>query len=387
MNIILIILNKIIKESIMNDKNLKLAIKLRHELHENPEVSNEEKWTKNHLLEFLKENTKLEIVDKGKWFYAVYKSKVGKRNIAFRADFDAVAMDEGIDLPYASKKDGVAHKCGHDGHSATLAAFAMEIDEDGSDNNIFYLFQHAEESGDGADKAKELIIEENIDEISAYHNMSGMEYKSVNIIDYSAQYASKGMNIYLKGLPSHASEPEKGINPSYAVAKIISEIPDFTLEKNNEGNVLCTIVQVDLGKKAYGISASKGVLRLTIRAEIEKELDKLQGNVENFSSKVANEYNLKVEFTYNDIFPETYNHRESNDKISKVCQEKGFEFNEIKEAFRGSEDFGHYTKLTKGSICYIGNGEDYPNLHSYKYDFRDEVIEIAVELFKGLSEI
>ena len=26
----------------------------------------------------------------------------------------------------------------------------MEIDQDGSDNNIFFLFQHAEETGDGA---------------------------------------------------------------------------------------------------------------------------------------------------------------------------------------------------------------------------------------------
>jgi len=370
----------------MNDKNLKLAIKLRHELHENPEVSNEEKWTKNHLLEFLKENTKLEIVDKGKWFYAVYKSKVGKRNIAFRADFDAVAMDEGIDLPYASKKDGVAHKCGHDGHSATLAAFAMEIDEDGSDNNIFFLFQHAEESGDGAYEAKELILGEKIDEIFAYHNMSGMEYKSVNIIDYSAQYASKGMNIFFEGIPSHASEPEKGINPSYAVAEIINKIPEFTLGENNEGNVLCTIIHVNLGKKAYGISASKGVLRLTIRAELEKELDKLQKKMEKFSIKTAEDYGLKIDFTYNDIFPETYNHKESNDKIKEVCREKRIKLNEMKEAFRGSEDFGYYTKLTKGAIFYLGNGEKYPNLHSYNYDFNDELIELGVELFKGLSK-
>src|SRR6056297_2999629 len=113
----------------MHDKNLKLAVKLRHELHKNPEVSNEEKWTKNHLIEFLRENTKLEIIDKGKWFYAAYRSKVGNRNIAFRADFDAVEMDEGIELSYASKNEGVSHKCGHDGHSAALAAFALEIDE------------------------------------------------------------------------------------------------------------------------------------------------------------------------------------------------------------------------------------------------------------------
>jgi hypothetical protein len=43
--------------------------------------------------------------------------------------------------------------------------------------------------------------------------------------------------------------------------------------------------------------------------------------------------------------------------------------------------------LTKGAIFYIGNGENYPHIHTYEYDFRDEIIETAVELFKGLAEI
>lgn len=73
----------------MEKNNLQLAIQLRHELHAHPELSNQEAWTKQHLIEFLKTHTNLEVVDKGRWFYAVYHSKVGKRNIAFRADFDA----------------------------------------------------------------------------------------------------------------------------------------------------------------------------------------------------------------------------------------------------------------------------------------------------------
>ena len=85
------------------------------------------------------------------------------------------------------------------------------------------------------------------------------------------------------------------------------------------------------------------------------------------------------------FFPETVNHKESSDKIRQVCKEKGFEIVEMPEAFRGSEDFGYYTKLTKGAICYIGNGEDYASLHTFEYDFPNEIIETAVELFKGLA--
>ena len=59
---------------------------------------------------------------------------------------------------------------------------------------------------------------------------------------------------------------------------------------------------------------------------------------------------------------------------------------EMKQPFRASEDFGHYLKKTKGAICFIGNGEAYPHIHTVEYDFRDEIIETAVELFKGLAK-
>lgn len=370
----------------MDSNNLLKVVKLRHELHQYPELSNEEKWTKQHLIDFLKENTTLEIYDRGLWFYAVYKSKVSKRNIAFRADFDAIPMMETLNIPHVSKNPGVSHKCGHDGHSASLCGLALEVEKNGSDNNIFFLFQHAEETGDGAILASSFIKENNIDEIFAYHNMSGMAFKSVNVIDKTAHYASKGMNIYFEGYPSHASEPEKGRNPAYAIAKIVNYIPELTSSKNNTGMVLCTVVHVNVGERAFGVNPGKGELLLTIRALYESELENLQKNLENIAKEQAKEYGLKVSFSYNDEFPETKNHKESNDKIRQVCKKKGIQLVEMTDAFRGSEDFGHYTKLTKGAMCYIGNGENYNNIHSYEYDFNDEIIETAVELFKGLAE-
>ncbi|MBI0580443.1 amidohydrolase [Neobacillus cucumis] len=371
----------------MESKNLELAIQLRHELHQHPELSNQEIWTKQHLIDFLKTHTQLEIVDRGHWFYAIYRSTVGRRNIAFRADFDALPIEETINLPYGSKFPGVSHKCGHDGHSATLCGFALEVDQKGCDKNVFFLFQHAEETGNGASECSVFIKENDIDEIFGWHNWSGVKYNTVHVIDGTAQFASKGVSIYMEGVPSHASEPEKGINPAFAIAKVIDAIPGFIDPEINKGIVLCTVVQVDIGAKAFGVNASKGVLRLTIRALYEEEMDKLQENLERVTRDEAEKYGLKVGFEYQDEFPETSNHKESSDKIRQVCKEKGIPMVEMTEALRASEDFGYYTKLTRGSYCYIGNGENHPNLHSYEYDFRDELIETGVELFKGLVEL
>lgn len=373
--------------NILEAENLELAKQLRHDLHQHPELSNQESWTKHYLISFLKANTKLEIVDNGLWFYAIYRAGKDKKNIAFRADFDALPMQEVIDIPYVSQFPGVSHKCGHDGHAASLAGFALEIDQKGADKNIFFLFQHAEETGEGAVQCVSFIKKHNIGEIFAYHNRSGMIFKSINIINGTSFCASKGMIIHMEGLPAHASEPEKGANPAFAIAKIIDALPGLISSDNNKGMVLCTVIQVDIGERAFGVSASKGELLLTIRALYETELDKLQKSLEDLTLVQAEKYNLKVIVSYNNVFPETVNHKASSDKIRQVCKTKSFQLIEMKEAFRASEDFGHYLKQTKGAICFIGTGEDYPPLHSYEYDFPDEIIETAVELFKGLAEL
>lgn len=371
----------------MNKKHYDLAVQLRHELHEHPEVSNNEVWTKQHLIDFLKKHTKLEIVDRGRWFYAVYKAGEGKKNIAFRADFDALPMDEYLQLPYGSKIDGVSHKCGHDGHAATLAGLALEINQYGADKNVYFLFQHAEETGDGAAEAAVFIKENNIDEIYAYHNMSGAPLNAVVLRDGVNYCASKGMIIHMDGIPSHASRPEIGRNPAFAIANIINSIEELISPKNYKGMVLCTVIQVAVGERAFGKSASKGNLSLTIRALYEEEMDKLQANIEGLAKEEAKKYGLGIAFEYVDVFPETYNHTESADKVRKAAINKGYQVMELEEATRSSEDFGHFTKLTKGAIFRIGNGEDYPDVHTNEYDFRDEVIETAIEIFKEIIAI
>ncbi|WP_245693070.1 hypothetical protein [Sporomusa acidovorans] len=49
----------------------------------------------------------------------------------------------------------------------------------------------------------------------------------------------------MEGLPAHASEPKKGANPAFAIARIIDAIPEFTSAEKNKGMVLCTVIQVD----------------------------------------------------------------------------------------------------------------------------------------------
>lgn len=109
----------------MNSENLALCVALRHELHAHPELSGCETWTKWRLMDFLREHTSLKLFDHGYFFYALYQGKSAAPAIAFRADFDALPIEDEIDAPHRSQCSGVGHKCGHDGHSATLCALGV----------------------------------------------------------------------------------------------------------------------------------------------------------------------------------------------------------------------------------------------------------------------
>lgn len=145
------------------DKYVEIAKELRKELHQIAEPSLNEVKTKASLINFIKKYTDLEIIDKGKWFYAKYTVNSNSDYIAFRCDFDAVTGEDGISR----------HLCGHDGHASSLAAFAKWISDNKPQRNIILLFQHAEEIGAGGKECKEIANLENISEIYGFHNIPG----------------------------------------------------------------------------------------------------------------------------------------------------------------------------------------------------------------------
>lgn len=370
----------------MKQENYNLAAELRHELHSHPELSMEESWTKAHLMDFLRRHTSLELVDRGRWFYAVHWAGEDRPSIAFRADMDAVPVEDPAGLaPYGSQCPGAGHKCGHDGHSASLAAFALELEGSGVDKNVFLLFQHAEETGQGARECAAFLQENGISEIYAYHNLPGQPLGTLSVPDGVAQPASMGMILSFTGQKSHASYPEDGRNPAFAIGEILTEIPALTQPERFRGLAQITVIQVNVGERAFGTSAGYGELLLTIRGEFEAELDGLQETLETMARKKAESHGLRCAVIYEDVFPETRNHPQAAARVRDAARKAGVSLVPKGEMFRASEDFGYYTKQVPGAMFYLGSGDAAP-LHTAGYDFPDRLIETAVKVFMELAK-
>ena len=229
----------------MKRENLQKIIALRHRLHMHPERSMQEKETVAILQQFLRENTTLRIVDRGKWFYALKEGNTSSERIAFRADMDALPIMENETLPYHSQNPGVSHKCGHDGHSAILCGLALELESIETAATIYLIFQPGEETGEGGKICSELIREEAIREVFAIHNLGGYPEKSVVYRHGLTQPASEGLKMHFAGKTSHASAPEEGNNPASVIADVI-RYADVILQQNTKGMALCTVTGIRL---------------------------------------------------------------------------------------------------------------------------------------------
>lgn len=372
----------------ISQDNLNKITELRHLLHRYPDLSLNESGTIDILKGFLKENTGLEIVDKDGWFYTVKRSSGGPETalpIAFRAEMDALPMDEGIEIPYGSVHKGVSHKCGHDGHMAALCGLALELDKMRTDRTVYLIFQPAEEIGLGASRCADLILEKGISEIYAFHNLSGHPENSIIYRNDLTQPASEGLTIRMCGKPSHASAPEEGVNPSAAIAELAlfaKHLPDDP----HEGVALCTIVGMQCGEGDFGISPGEGSISVTLRAEQEHFMSEMEAKLLHKAAELSERDGLRTEHEIKDYFPETRNHDMALDRIISKAAGLQLPVIEMNYLWRASEDFGCYLKLCPGAIFYIGNGEDHPALHTENYDFNDDLLKSAVDLFLALAE-
>lgn len=358
---------------------------LRHELHAHPELSMHESWTKAHLMDFLRAHTKLELHDMDTWFYALYRAGEDRPSIAFRADFDALPIEEPSDLlPYSSCIPGVSHKCGHDGHSAALAAFALELEQRGADKNVYLVFQPAEEIGSGGQACAEELERLGVSEVFAVHNLPGLRLGAVAAPSGVAQFASTGMILTFEGAKSHACYPENGRNPAYAISELVLALGGLTRAGRYRGMTLITVIAVQVGERAFGTSAGHGELMLTVRAAHGDELKDLLSSIETLARHKAETHGLTLSVSYEDTFPDTYNHPAEAEKVIRAAERCGVPVEELREPFRASEDFGWYTKRIPGAIFYVGAGEDHAPIHTREYDFPDEIIPTIVKIYTEL---
>ena len=370
----------------------KQLIELRQTLHRYPEVSGNENETAVRIKQFISTYNPTEIIEHigGTGLASIYRFINPGPCIAIRCELDALPIQEQNNFGHKSTVDSVSHKCGHDGHMTIVAGLAEWLEHKSIDKGtVILLFQPAEETGKGAEAmlADKRLMELNIDYMFALHNIPGEKLHDILIMESSFSAEVISFNLQLSGKESHASEPEKGINPALAIAEIINAFEQLMNRDERATNFrLLTPVYSNLGQKAYGISPASAELHYTVRTWSTNEMEKLKKEIVDISREIADNQKLQFDINWFEHFPASENNSNCNDILKKAATSISADWKIKETPFRFGEDFGRFSKVYQTAMFGLGAGINTPSLHDAAYDFPDELIETGIGIFQAVIE-
>ena len=302
-------------------------VKFRRFLHQHPELSGKEAHTAQNIVETLEffSPTKIFTTLGGHGVAAVFKSDFAGPTVLLRAELDALPIEELNDLAYKSKVEGVAHKCGHDGHMTILVGVAARLTQHIKKikGRVILLFQPAEETAEGAKKVVEDLKIKGIepDYVFALHNLPGFPQGQLILRKNVFASASKGFIARFKGKTSHAGHPENGNNPVLAMTALINSLlalPQIYTSFNE--SALATIIHAKLGEVAFGTSPAAAEVMATLRTHSDKVMQELSRRAVAITDGLASTYSLKYLVDWVEKFPATKNDDDCVDILGVVSQ-------------------------------------------------------------------
>lgn len=367
---------------------LERVIELRRAIHREPELAGQEVETARKVLTFFGSLNPDSTFEKlgGHGLAFVFGDKPGP-TVLLRCELDAVPVEETNQTPYRSTRAGVSHKCGHDGHMAILASVGEALSRQRPQKGrVVLLFQPAEETGAGAAAVVQdpRFIEIKPDFAFALHNLPGSPLGQIVVRPGAFACASRGIAIELNGKPTHAAQPETGSSPALALSQLIHGLSNLPPEiAVPEEIAFATVVGATLGEKAFGTAPGQAELWATLRSETNDTMSKLMDHAEQLVQRHAGSHRLDYSIRYEDVFSATVNSQRAVDLVIEAAGQLKVHVPDT--PLRWSEDFGRFTEIAEGALFGIGSGP-IPDLHNPDYDFPEQLIPTAANLFARLIQ-
>lgn len=371
------------------DRELEALTAFRRDLHRRPEVSGEERETAETVVKALAE-TKPDAVMTGLGGHgvaAIYEGREPGRTVMVRAELDGLPIEEISEISHRSEIKGKGHLCGHDGHMTILTALAKGLGRERPvRGRAILMFQPAEENGAGAAAvlADPKFAAIKPDLVFALHNFPGIGLGHAALRSGPVNCASRGMRISLSGKTAHASTPEDGIAPTFAVAALLSGL---TALGNNgpldDTYTLVTVTHARLGEAAFGISPGYAEIWATLRTLTDERMSDLVARAEALVAREAEAAGLKVTIGYEDVFHQCSNAEATVTALERAMDEEGVSHDKGEGVLpmKGSEDFGLFGRVAPAAMFFLGAGENHARLHNPDYDFPDDLIGIGARVF------
>lgn len=328
-----------------------------HYLHQHPELSFEEHETAAYIRRRL---TDMGIVIQdgfsGTSTVGILKGEEAGPCIAFRADIDALPVQEDNDLPYRSTVPGIMHACGHDTHTACLLTLAeiLSSHKELVKGTVKFIFQSAEEKlpGGAIQLCKEGVMDD-VDQIFCFHCSSSHPINTI-MVSHGASSAAIGIyEIKVKGKGGHGSAPHETLNPVPVACMIGSALNQILSEKKDPADCGVFTVSYMNGGQYPNIITDTVTMGGNIRTLDNSLIHTIFDRVSAISNGICAGYGLTCDVTTTLGYPATINTPELADRIQDMAALLDYEVQEMPTAF-GGEDYAYYLMEKPGAYFQVG---------------------------------
>lgn len=311
------------------------------------------------------------------------------RCVAFRAELDALPMDEKADVPYASEIAGKFHGCGHDGHMVTaLTAAAFLAQTRDFDGTVRFIFQPAEEllTGARAMIADGLFERFPCDEIYGLHNYPGLPPGHVGIPASAALSSADDINITIRAMGAHGSMPHTGTDAIVAGANFITTVQQAATRLTDARDA--GVISFGLFQGGTVRNVLPAVVRIegTMRTTAAEVRDRLAQLLHDAARATELMFGVQVEIEVTKVAPVTMNHATAVAAVttSSIRTVGAQRVHENARGIMASEDFSELSARVTGAFFFVGHDSATP--HHPEFVFDPEIIPVGAEIFADLAK-
>ncbi|BBD09887.1 M20 metallopeptidase family protein [Desulfovibrio ferrophilus] len=363
------------------------TIEIRRELHKIPELALEEEKTAALVAKTLTELGFEPQTGIGK-HGVVATLDTGRPGpvVMFRADMDALPIQEESGLPFASTHEGVAHCCGHDCHTAMLLGTAKVLSEakDKLSGIIRFVFQPAEEAVSGAQPmiAEGIMDSPKVDYCFGMHVWPTVPKGQVGIKDGKLMAAMSWFDLEILGKGGHGAMPHQCVDALEVGTQVVSALQRVTSRQMNPLQPTVVTVGQFYAGTAMNIIPGRAELHGTTRTFDKDVWRTWDERLRTIIAGVCSSMGADFTFEFHQGVPPVSNDPDATNIARKAAIKLVGEDNVMEpEPTMGGEDMSLFLEQAKGAFVFLGaqveNG--YP-LHNPKIVFPEDILATGVAL-------
>lgn len=361
-------------------------VRLRRELHEYPEVGWAEHRTTRKVAEYLL-GWGLAPIIRPAGTGLVVEVGTGDRVVGFRADLDALPIEEQNDASYRSQHPGVMHACGHDAHTAIgvgVAGVLTRLDPSEIPGRIRLIFQPAEEQlPGGATVMREEGAADGLEAIAAFHVDPSLPVGSIGLRSGGITGASDRVGITLHGPGGHTSRPHQTVDLAYAAGRVVTDLPGLLRHGIDPRETIAMVFGQMHGGAAANVIPTEIELTGTVRLfnlDLWRMMPKL---VEQHIYDLVTPLGATADVTYLQGSPPVVNDPGVIAAFERAGRAVlGEPHITGTHQSLGSEDFAWYLEEIPGALIRLGSAlsDRAVDLHSAAFDIDEACIEHGIRV-------